>query len=81
MAGSAKKSGAERSFEAAMLELEDIVSKLEKGDTSLEEAIATFQQGIELSRYCAAKLDEAEKKISILLQDKDGNLIEKEFDI
>lgn len=71
----------DKSFEDAMLELEDIVSKLEKGDTSLEESILNFQQGIELSRYCAAKLDEAEKKISILLEDKEGKFIEKDFDI
>ncbi len=76
-----KKIESDKSFEVAMLELEDIVSKLEKGDVSLEESIANFQQGIELSRYCAAKLDEAEKKISILLQDEEGNLIEKDFDI
>lgn len=70
-----------KSFEEAMLELEQIVSKLEKGDVSLEESITNFQLGIELSRYCAAKLDDAEKKISILLQDEEGNLIEKDFDI
>ena len=81
MAKSVNKAGVDRSFEDAMLELENIVLKLEKGDTSLEESIANFQQGIELSRYCAAKLDEAEKKISILLQDEEGNLIEKDFDI
>ncbi|MHB8063068.1 MAG: exodeoxyribonuclease VII small subunit [Ruminiclostridium sp.] len=71
----------EKSFEAAMLDLEQIVSKLEKGDVSLEEAITNFQQGIELSRYCASKLDDAEKKISILLQNEEGNLIEEDFDI
>lgn len=76
-----KKSDADKSFEDAMLELENIVSMLEKGDTTLEESIANFQQGIELSRYCAAKLDKAEKKISILLQDEEGKLIEKDFDI
>ena len=81
MTKSEKKIENDKSFEVAMLELEDIVSKLEKGDVSLEESIANFQQGIELSRYCAAKLDEAEKKISILLQDEEGNLIEKDFEI
>ncbi|MDF2989033.1 MAG: exodeoxyribonuclease small subunit [Eubacterium sp.] len=70
----------EKSFEEAIFQLEQIVSKLEKGDISLEESIINFQQGIELSRYCAAKLDEAEKKISVLLQDEEGNLIEKDFE-
>ena len=81
MAKSVKKAQNDKSFEEAMLELEQIVSKLEKGDVSLEDSITNFQQGIELSRYCAAKLDDAEKKISILLQDEEGNLIEKDFDI
>ncbi len=71
----------EKSFEEAICQLEQIVSKLEKGDISLEESITNFQQGIELSRYCAAKLDEAEKKISVLLQDEEGNLIEKDFEL
>jgi len=81
MTKSVKQAENDKSFEDAMLELEEIVSKLEKGDVSLEESIMNFQQGIELSRYCASKLDEAEKKISILLQNEEGNLIEKDFDI
>jgi exodeoxyribonuclease VII small subunit len=71
----------EKSFEEAIYQLEQIVSRLEKGDISLEESITNFQLGIELSRYCSAKLDEAEKKISVLLQDEDGNLIEKDFEL
>jgi exodeoxyribonuclease VII small subunit len=71
----------EKSFEEAMSDLEQIVSRLETGDISLEESISNFQKGIELSRYCASKLDAAEKKISILLQDDKGNLTEKDFDI
>lgn len=81
MARAIKNSENNKSFEEALAELEQIVSKLEKGEISLEESIANFQQGIELSRYCASKLDEAEKKISILLQDEEGKLIEKDFDI
>lgn len=81
MTKSTNKVQSDKSFEEAMFELEQIVSKLEQGEVSLEEAITNFQQGIELSRYCADKLDEAEKKISILLQDKDGNLTERDFDI
>jgi exodeoxyribonuclease VII small subunit len=66
-----------KSFEEAMLELESIVSKLEKGSLTLDESIAAFQQGIELTKYCNAILEEMEKKITIL-QEKDGILIEKE---
>ncbi|HEX2926332.1 MAG TPA: exodeoxyribonuclease VII small subunit [Ruminiclostridium sp.] len=71
----------EKSFEEAMAELELIVSKLEKGESTLEESITSFQQGIELSRYCAAKLDEAEKQITMLIQDEDGNLVERDFNV
>lgn len=76
-----KSISTEKSFEEAINELEQIVSRLEKGDISLEESITNFQQGIELSRYCSSKLDEAEKKISILLQDENGKLVEKDFEI
>lgn len=71
----------EKSFEEAMAELEQIVVKLEKGEATLEESITRFQQGIELSRYCAAKLDEAEKQITMLIQNEEGKLEEKEFNI
>ncbi len=71
----------EKSFEEAIAELEQIVVKLEKGEATLEESITSFQQGIELSRYCAAKLDEAEKKITMLIQDEEGNLEEKDFNM
>ncbi len=71
----------EKSFEEAIAELEQIVLKLEKGDTTLEESITNFQQGIELSRYCTAKLDDAEKQITMLIQNEEGNLEEKDFNI
>ncbi|EPR13471.1 exodeoxyribonuclease VII small subunit [Ruminiclostridium papyrosolvens] len=71
----------EKSFEEAIAELEQIVVKLEKGEATLEESITSFQQGIELSRYCAAKLDEAEKKITMLIQDEEGNLEEQDFNM
>ncbi|EGD48576.1 exodeoxyribonuclease VII, small subunit [Ruminiclostridium papyrosolvens DSM 2782] len=71
----------EKSFEEAIAELEQIVVKLEKGEATLEESINSFQQGIELSRYCAAKLDEAEKKITMLIQNEEGNLEEKDFNL
>jgi exodeoxyribonuclease VII small subunit len=71
----------EISFEEAMERLEQIVERLERGDISLEESISNFQKGIELSKYCSSKLDEAEKKITMLIQDEEGNLIEKDFEI
>ncbi|MGB5158481.1 exodeoxyribonuclease VII small subunit [Desulfobacterium sp. N47] len=66
-------------FETAMNQLEQIVNELESGNLSLEDSIKKFEEGIKLSKYCSAKLDETEKKISLLLEGQDGNITEKEF--
>jgi exodeoxyribonuclease VII small subunit len=66
-----------KSFEQAIAELEEMVEKLEKGDLSLEESLEFFQKGVELSKYCSKKLDEAEKKISVLIEDENGKITEK----
>ena len=65
-------------FEDAMQELEKIANELEKGDLSLEESVTKFEEGIKLSKKCSSIIDEAEKKITILLQ-KDGKLEEENF--
>jgi len=70
-----------KKFEEALKELEEIVEKLEKGDLSLDESIDYFQKGIELSKYCSKRLDEIERKISILVEDKNGQIIEEAFDV
>ncbi|MBM4338574.1 MAG: exodeoxyribonuclease VII small subunit [Deltaproteobacteria bacterium] len=67
-------------FEDALQKLEKIVSQLEEGDISLEESLKLFEEGIRLSRFCGQKLDEAEKRVEILLKDKDGELIREPFD-
>ncbi len=69
----------ELSFEDALKELETIAQKLEHGDLALDESIDIFQRGIMLSKYCNTKLDEAEKKISLLIEDDLGNIQEKDF--
>jgi exodeoxyribonuclease VII small subunit len=66
-------------FEQTMKKLEQIVQELESGDPPLEEAMQKFEEGIKLSRLCSEKLDETEKKITILLQDQKGNVSEKPF--
>ena len=66
----------DKKFEDAMKELEDIVKRLESGDLSLEESLKIFEEGIALSRYCFRTLEEAEKKVSILI--KDGQEIKRE---
>lgn len=57
-------------FEKAMGRLEEIVQGLEKGDLSLEDSLKIFEEGIRLSQVCMAKLDEAEKKVEILMKEK-----------
>ena len=59
-------------FEKALKELERIVKELEENDLPLEEALATFEQGINLSRYLAKCLDNAEKRIQQLSRDENN---------
>jgi len=62
----------ENKFEDAMRELEDIVKQLESGDLPLEESLKIFEKGVVLSRFCFNKLEEAEKRVSILIKDEGG---------
>ena len=70
-----------KTFEEAMNELEEIVQKLEKGELPLEESIEYFQKGVELSRYCSKKLDEIERKITMLIEEENGNIKEEVFKV
>ena len=62
-------------FEDALNKLEKIVSKLEDGEIPLEESLKLFEEGIRLSRFCTQKLEEAEKKVEILLKNKGGDMM------
>jgi exodeoxyribonuclease VII small subunit len=70
---------AKKTFEQAMKQLEQIVQDLESGDLPLEKAIKKFEEGIELSKFCAEKLDESEKKVTILTKDTAGSVSEMPF--
>ncbi len=59
-------------FEEALARLETIVSELEKGDLPLDDSLKIFEEGIKLSKNCLKMLDDAEKKIEIMVQEKDG---------
>ncbi len=61
------------SFESSLTELERIVRQLEDGDLSLEESLKLFESGVKLTRECKQRLDEAERRIEILLTDQQGN--------
>ena len=68
-----------KTFEESLAELEKIASKLEGGDLGLDEAIKEFEKGIKISKECSEKLDQAEKKINILVQGENGELEEENF--
>lgn len=68
----------ETSFEESMQKLEEIANELEKGNLSLEESLNKFEEGMKLSKKCNEIIEDAEKKITILLQ-KDGELVEENF--
>lgn len=64
----------EKNFEESMKKLDDIAKELERDDLTLDEAVKKFEEGMILSKLCKEILDEAEKKITILVDDE-----EKEF--
>ena len=70
---------AKQTFENAMKRLESIVHELEGGDLTLDEAVKKFEEGVKLSRFCSNKLDETEKKVSILIKDEEGNIRSEPF--
>ena len=63
----------EQSFESSLEELEQIVRQLEGGDLPLDRSLELFEQGVRLSRECQKRLDEAERKVEILVRGSDGS--------
>ena len=59
-------------FEKALSRWETIVTELEAGELSLDDSLKIFEEGVKLSKTCLKMLDEAERKVEILVQDKDG---------
>ena len=60
------KPSGEPSFEAALAELEKIVARMEAGELSLEDALATHKRGLELAKYCQQKLEAAQQQVKVL---------------
>ena len=74
-----RKDPADKKFESALEELEQVVEQLESGELSLEDSLSAFEKGVGLVRFCNQKLNEVEKKIEMLVRDKEGKLELKEL--
>ena len=70
----AKKDQGKKKFEEALEELEKVVERLESGELSLEESLTAFEEGVKLVKYCNQRLTEVERKIELLVKDKQGKL-------
>lgn len=64
----------ELAFEEALARLEEVVRRLESGDVTLEESLRLFEEGVRLSRLCAARLDAAEGRMRALVEEADGTI-------
>lgn len=69
----------EMNFEESMKKLEEIATQLEKGDLNLDQSVEKFEEGIEISKKCNKFLEEAEKRITLLIQEDDGEIKEQNF--
>lgn len=69
-----------KNFEASLGALEKIVRELERGDLPLEESLKLFEQGVKLSRECQDRLNQAERRVELLLRDTEGRPVLSAFD-
>ncbi len=67
-------------FEDALARLEGVVDRLESGELPLEESLRLFEEGVHLTKVCTHRLEEAERRITILLKDERGEVLESPFD-
>ncbi len=67
------------SFEENMKKLEEIATELEKGDLDLDTSVSKFEEGMKISKQCSEMLEKAEKKITMLIKNEDGELAEENF--
>jgi exodeoxyribonuclease VII small subunit len=68
-----------KNFESSLDALEKIVRELEQGDLPLEKSLELFEQGVRLSRECQERLNQAERRIEILLRDSEGKPAARTF--
>ena len=68
-------------FEEALARLEAIVAELERGELPLDDSMRIFEEGIKLSKVCLKMLDDAERRVEILVKDKDGRKRTRPFEL
>jgi exodeoxyribonuclease VII small subunit len=66
-------------FETVLKKLEEVVRRLESGELSLDESLKAFEEGVKYAGFCTKKLDEAESRVEVLLKQKDGTFVKREF--
>ena len=69
----------EPTFEEALSQLEALVTRLEGGDLPLEEALRAFEEGVRLTRLCAERLEDAERRVHLLMGTPEGTEQEVPF--
>ena len=76
-----KKTDAQKkNFENSLASLEAIVRELERGDLPLEDSLKLFENGVRLARECQDRLNQAERRIEILMRDNDGRPVATDFE-
>lgn len=69
----------QKTFEEALLRLEEIIESLEDGKTPLDDSLKYYEEGIGLVKYCTGKLDSAEQKIKKLVKNQEGGYDEQDI--
>jgi exodeoxyribonuclease VII small subunit len=70
-----------KDFETALKSLEEIVGQLESGDLTLDRALELFEEGVKISRYCNAKLEEAQRRVEVLTRASSGAQVATPFEL
>ena len=68
-------------FETSLKKLEEIVRRLEGGSLSLEDSLKAFEEGVKYASFCSQKLDDAERRVEVLLKRKDGSFSREPFEV
>ena len=66
-------------FETSLKKLEEAVNRLESGELSLDDSLKVFEEGVRHASLCSRKLNDAQKKVELLLKRKDGSFYKEEF--